>query len=456
MSLLNRRMLNSGNLSEGIGLYVNYHTGEFRRLGFAKGLNSGNDFDKFKMFGGRRKCNVIDNGTITAWYGDEKYMEDGSNGQVMVYQPKFYYKVEPIEKDPIDTGIGYHLRQANYYISDTKLNGYKLHPAFYDSSGREIDYFLTSAYEGSIWDADGEDGTGAYLVKDEQVMNLATDKFCSIAGVKPSSGLSQNLTRQNIEILAKNRGNGWHSDLIKQISAEQLLMIIEMGTMNLQTAIAQGIVSIPDNRAYNCASNTGSTFDIGNGTGQAAETTNTKGDASTTVETANDKTAICWRGKENFWGNIWKFVQGINMWGNGKMGGGQPYICSDFNFMESKNADSYVGAGFTVANTLGYISAIGYSTSCDWLFMASECLGNSSLPVGDYTYINGSLNGYRIAQLGGGWYYGVNAGAFAWALNSGADGRVRTFGGRLVYIPTKNTPEYSGAIKSWKEQMKNN
>lgn len=36
--------------------------------------------------------------------------------------------------------------------------------------------------------------------------------------------------------------------------------------------------------------------------------------------TVDGKTAICYRGKENFWGNIWKFVYGINIWSNGKMG----------------------------------------------------------------------------------------------------------------------------------------
>ena len=83
------------------------------------------------------------------------------------------------------------------------------------------------------------------------------------------------------------------------------------------------------------------------------------------------------------------------------MGGGQPYICSDFSFAESKNSGNYEPAGFTVTNANGYISAMGYSTACDWLFIASECIGNSSLPVGDYTYITVNLNGYRIARLGG-------------------------------------------------------
>lgn len=436
-----------------LGLQVDFENKIFTRLAGAVNLTAGADFDKFSMFGGRKKCTVADDGTITSWYGDENYTENGSIGQVMVYQPKFYYLVYPVKLEPIETGIGYHLRKVNYYISESPKPGFKLHPAFYDANGDEIDYYLTSAYEGSIWDADGgEDGTGAYLLLDEQVMNTATDKLCSIAGVKPASGLTQKLTRINVESLANNRGENWHGDLIKLVSAEQLLMIIEMGSMNLQTAIANGVVFIADNSSYNCSSLTGSTASFGNGTGQATETTNEKGGA-TTVETANGKTSICWRGKENFWGNIWKFVDGVNIWGNSLMGGGQPYICNDFNFAENKNSDNYEPAGFTMTNAAGYISALGYSTVCDWLFMASECLGNSSLPVGDKTQITQNLNGYRITILGGRWYHGYPAGGFYLDLNYGVSNRNRFIGGRLVYVPTKDSAAYTAAIASWESQI---
>ena len=221
-----------------VGIQVDYKNKTFKRLAGAANLTKGSDFDKFTMFGGRKRCNVADDGSIVAWYGDADYKEDGSMGQVMVYQPKFYYLVCPVEYDPIDTGIGYHLRKANYYVSEKPRAGFRLHPAFYDASGNEIDYFLTSAYEGSIYDA----SASAYLLNDEQVMNTGEDKFSSIAGARPASGSSQNLTRPNIEAMAQNRGTNWHGDLIKQVSAEQMLMLIEMGMMNLQTAIAQGIV----------------------------------------------------------------------------------------------------------------------------------------------------------------------------------------------------------------------
>lgn len=435
-----------------VGIQVDYKNKTFKRLAGAANLTKGSDFDKFTMFGGRKRCNVADDGSIVAWYGDADYKEDGSMGQVMVYQPKFYYLVCPVEYDHIDTGIGYHLRKANYYVSEKPRAGFRLHPAFYDASGNEIDYFLTSAYEGSIYDA----SASAYLLNDEQVMNTGEDKFSSIAGARPASGSSQNLTRPNIEAMAQNRGTNWHGDLIKQVSAEQMLMIIEMGMMNLQTAIAQGIVSLPwttgSDTTSSYAAATGSTASLGNGTGRAEKTTTYEGGVAKEY-TVDGKTSVCWRGKENFWGNIWKFVYGINIWGNRKMGGGQPYICSDFSFAESKNSGNYEPAGFTVTNANGYISAMGYSTACDWLFIASECLGNSSLPVGDYTYVTVNLNGYRIALLGGSWSSGGSAGGFCWGLSNGVGYRYRSIGGRLVYIPTRDSATYTAAIEAWKQKM---
>ena len=430
-----------------VGIQVDYKNKTFKRLAGAANLSKGSDFDKFTMFGGRKRCNVADGGSIVAWYGDADYKEDGSMGQVMVYQPKFYYLVCPVEYDPIDTGIGYHLRKANYYVSEKPRAGFRLHPAFYDASGNELEFILDSAFEGSIYDA----STSAYLLNDEQVMTVGEDKFSSIAGTKPASGLTQNLTRPNIEIMAQNRGANWHGDFIKPTSARQLLMIIEGGIMNTQTAYGQGVVSIPDNGSYNCSSITGSTSELGNTSGRASKTINTKGDASTT-ETVDGKTAVSWRGTENPWGNIWKFVYGINFYCTVDKPF-EGYVCTDLNFAESKNSGNYENIGFTLPSANGYISAIGYSTKYDWLFLPSEVTGNSSLPVGDYYYQNNTWNGYRIALLGGRWDNGGGAGGFYWYLYNGVGNRTRNIGGRLVYIPTRDSATYTAAIESWKQQM---
>lgn len=417
-----------------LGITMDYKNKTCTRIAGAKNLTAGADFDKFSMYGGRKRCNVSDGGTINAYYGDEGYTEDGSNGQVMVYQPKFYYLVCPLEYDRQETGYGYHLRKANYYVSETQRAGFKLHPAFYDKNGNEVDYILMSAYEGCIYDT----SANAYLKNDEQVMDASKDKFSSIAGARPASGVSQNLTRPNIEQMAKNRGECWHSLGIKTASMEQLLMIVEMGMMNLQTAIGQGVVNLPwttgSDTTSSYAGATGSTASLGNGTGRATKTTTYEGGKATDY-TVDGKTSICYRGVENFWGNIWKFAYGINFYcevGKPFLG----YVCKDFNYAESKKTDNYENIGFALPSENGYVSAMGYSTKYDWLFLPSEVKGNSSLPVGDYYYQNNTWNGYRITRLGGGWADGSNAGGFYWYLDGGVGYRDRGIGGRLVYVPT--------------------
>lgn len=422
-----------GLIDDVLGLTVDYKNKTCTRIGGAKNLNAGTDFDPFTMYGGRKRCNVADDGTINAYYGDEGYIEDGSNGQVMVYQPKFYYMVCPLVVDKQEGGLGYHLRKANYYISDKPKDGFKVHPAFYNEDGQEVDYVLMSAFEGSIYDT----SANAYLLGDEQVMKEAEDKFSSIAGARPASGYKQNLTRPNVETMAKNRGLGWHSLGIKIASMEQLLMMIELGTMNTQTGIGQGVIGIPwetePDKTCSYAAVTGSTSALGNGTGQAVKTVTYNGGVATT-NTNNGLTSISYRGVENFWGNIWKFVYGVNFYYKA----GEPfvgYICKDFNYAELKKDGNYESMGFSCPSKNGYISAMGYSENCDWVFFPSEVEGNSSVPVGDYYYQNNTWEGYRIAHLGGYWGVGSTAGGFCWYLYGGVGTRSRAVGARLVYVP---------------------
>ena len=419
-----------------VGLCVDFENKTFKRLAGAVNLSQGADFNKFTMYGGRKRCNVLDDGTITAYYGDKNYAEDGSNGQVMVFQPKFYYKVVPLKLEKnTDSGIGYHLRRVNYYVSSKPKTGFKLHPAFFDENGNAVDYILFSADEGSMFDV----SAGAYVNDnvDESITYEDGDLLCSVAGKKSISGLRKGLgTKSNLEQMAQNRGSGWHLETIKATSANQLLMIIELGTMNSQTGIGQGIVSIADNKAYNCSSLTGSTAELGNSTGQATETVNEIGGTETTYN-VNGKVSVTYRGVENPYGNIFKHIQGVNVWGDGSMCGGQPYVANNFTFNESKNSDNYEGVGFTLPNANGYINAMGYGKEeYDWLLLPSEIGGTSALPVGDFFYVTSDLNDYRIVLGGGSWNYGGFDGSFFGRCGYNVGSRDRSAGGRLLYVPT--------------------
>lgn len=416
-----------------VGVCIDFENKTFTRLANAVGLSAGDDFDQFTPFGGRRRCNLSDAGSVNKYYGDTGYAEDGSQGQVMVWQPKFYYKVVPLKmvKNTDTAGAkGYKLRKANYFISGSPHVGFKLHPAFVKPDGTERDGYFIGAYEACIYDV----SASAYIMDDSQVMDNANDKLSSIAGNRPISGLTQDFTRVKAEQMAQNRGSKWHGMYTQIAMAEFLLMFVE-GAGNLQTVFGQGVMEITDNSSYNCASHTGSTAGFGNKSGVASSTNDYTG----TAQTAANKVAFSYRGVENEYGNIWKFVYGMNIWGNGTMGGGEPYVCDNpANFAELQNSGNYVGAGFTVANADGWIKAFAYPDSgkeaFDWMLMPNEVGGgaDSNLPIGDYFYKTANLNGYRIARLGTGWTVGLGAG-LCWNLAYGVGYRSRGVSARLVF-----------------------
>ena len=421
-----------------LGLCADFENKRFTRLAGAADLSAGSDFDGFSMFGGRRRCNVADDGTINAFYGDAGYTEDGSNGQVMVYQPKFYYKVVPLKLEKQSSGLGYHIRKANYYVTATPHAGFKLHPLFYDANGNEVEYVLLSAYEGSLYDVSesayiNDNAPGSYTY-------AQGDLLCSVAGKKPVSGKMGNMgnigTKANLEEMAQAHGTGWHLDTIKSVSANQLLMLIELGQFNTQTAIGLGVVDNVSNGTYNCASLTGSTAGLGNETGMASATIFENG-SGTTTNTVNGKVSVSYRGVENPWGNIYKHVNGVNLWGDGTMNGGQVYIADGFTYDESSYSGDYKATGITLPPVNGWVSAFGYGNAAyDWLFVPSEVNGTSMVPIGDYCYCTQNLNEFRSVAFGGYWNSDMYAGGF-YLSNTGRPNVNDCYrGGRLLYVPT--------------------
>lgn len=406
--------------SDVYGLQVDFENYTYTRLAGAVGKTAGTDFNSLAPWSGMRRCTLNDDGTVNKYYGETGYVEDGTAGQVMVEIPKFYYRVMPIKLDPIvGTVGGYHMRKGNYYISATKYEGFKTHPSFIKPDGTEVDKIYISAYEGSIYDV----SASAYILDDAQVADFTAttgDKLCSIAGAKPCSGSSQELTRINAEQLAVNRGNGWHTLNSKAISAVQMLFAIEYATFNAQTAIGKGVVDKASGSG-NEAVVTGGTSSLGNTSGMADGT--------------DGLVSVSYRGVENYWGNIWGFCVDINVYGDGNMRGGVPYICDDYNYTES-TITGYSSAGFTVPNGEGYISAFGYNAGCDWIFIVSEVGGtaDSNYPVGDYGFVTTNLNGYHVSLVGAYWALGLKAGSFYWHLGSGVRHRARNVGSRLIYV----------------------
>lgn len=420
------------------GVEVDFKNKKFTRLAGAVNRTPGEGFDNILCFGGRKRCNLTNDGRVAAYYGEAGFSTTGkltqavdrnpagtenpdaslqfASGtivQVMVEQPKFYYKVVPLEIEKKKKGG--ITRKVRYYVSDTPKAGFKLHPAFIEN-GNENEKIYLAAFEGSLYDS----SASAYILDDSQVADFAADLLCSIANAKPLSGLTQNATRANVRKLAEKRGSGWEQAYIATASASQMLMLIEYASFNMQSAIGQGAVNKTDDGSSNMAEATGVTINLGN--------------ASGTASNANGVQFVSYRGEENFWGNIWGWIDGINEYMDATTHEGTIYI-ADHSFADDTGTGAYEDAGIIAVYGNGYVSAFCYSEKYDWLFIPGELLGNTALPVGDYCW-NGNT-GWRVAILGACWYDGLYAGAFYWTLNNASSYRNRGIGGRLVYVPSK-------------------
>lgn len=420
------------------GVEVDFVNKKFTRLAGAVNRTPGEGFDGINCFGGRKRCNLTNDGRVAAYYGETGFSTTGkltqavdrnpegtetpdttlqfASGtvvQVMVEQPKFYYKVVPLNVEKKHKGG--ITRKVRYYVSDTPKAGFKLHPAFVEN-GNENEKIYVAAFEGSLYDA----SAAVYILDDSQVADFTADMLSSIANAKPLSGLTQSATRANVRKLAEKRGSGWEQAYAATVSASQMLMLIEYASFNMQSCIGNGAVSKTDDGATNMSEPTGTTINLGNASGVAAN--------------FNGIQMISYRGEENFWGNIWGWVDGINQYMDATTHEGTIYI-ADHTFTDDIGTGAYEDAGIIAVFGDGYVSAFCYSEKYDWLFIPGELLGNTALPVGDYCW-NGNT-GWRVAILGARWDDGLHAGAFCWGLNHASSSRTRYVGGRLVYVPSK-------------------
>jgi hypothetical protein len=422
------------------GVEADFVNKKFTRLAGAVGMAGGTPFDKVNAMGGRKRCNLTDDGVVVAYYGDAAYTTSGAltqavtigdttypvgtKVQVMVEQPKFYYKTVPLLLESYYDENGkqaWKTRKMRYYISDTPKAGFKVHPQFI-CNGKENEFIYKSAFEGCLWD----ESASAYIMDDAQIADFNADKLSSIANAKPVSGLTQNLTRANTRKLAQNRGHGWEQQYAATLAGTQILMVIEYASFNSQSSIGNGVTGVKDDSTSNLSELTGATVNLGNASGEA--------------ETANGYKQVSYRGEEALWGNIWKWEDGINIQNpstfTAESGGYGVIYAADHGFADNTGAAPYEDTGIRMPYINGgYISAFGYSEDYDWLFVGVEGTGNSSVPVGDVTY--NTQPGWHVARSGAGWNRSLTAGVFFRSLDDSSTDRSRTISGRSVYIPSR-------------------
>jgi hypothetical protein len=361
-------------------------------------------FDNHKLWGGIRRC-VRNRTTGAITYGSDNagtgLTLDGSAGDVLVEIPTAKYKYQKV-------GDVYYFWLIPYTSEDTKFT---IHPSAVQRGGTVRTKIYVGAFE-SYGYLDG-----------------STFKLGSASGKTPVTGAvaypnlpnSGGLNLDDAELYAKNAGfsgitNVWTYAYLR------LLMYIEYGTFDIQTALGKGIVDLASGTGF-AGKNTGAdSIDsrLGtNGTGTGSGT--------------NGQTPVCWRGIENPYGNVWEFMAGINMFlsdGSYRVlkrdGTGTPASTLAEGSYET-------GAGTVPVAADGYIDGIQSDELGALSFVPSSNSGSSSTYLCDqfsYPRYNPS-----VVRFGGDWASGLTAGVGGWNATSAPSHSGRTIGARLEFLP---------------------
>ena len=364
-----------------------------------------------------RRCILTDDGKVAYYLGatDSTKKEDmttasvldGTDGQVMVEIPKFYYRYSYIASTNVHS----------WSISAVPLAGYEPHPAFY-KDGAWVDYRYIGAYEGIGWDqgttAYVDCGTGHADNWAGGAIDLANDKLGSVSGKAPM----MDETRAEFRAIALNRGVGWRQQDFYLVSAIQLLYITEYASWNSQSMIGMGRTELSGG-TWVKDSYIGVT---GKSNGSGNATANTGGNTNDAY--------MSYRGIENFYGNIWKWVDGFNI------NDGIPYVSNvETDFADDTDTNYYRledtgGSGITLPQGVNDYQKTLEQIKDGFLPSAVGDGATSSTYITDHYY---QAADWRVAALGGIANTGAMAGFFYWALSSSSGARDRNISGRLCF-----------------------
>lgn len=423
-----------------------------------------------------KRCVINDAGVVQYYLNsaDSTKKEDGSasvltgaDGQVMVEIPAFYYK------------YSYSDNTHTWEISLQPVSGFSLHPAFI-KNGVYVPYRYMGAYEGVLYDvsaaiyangiyqtavscvfanADSSltiasrtgvfsklavgdklvvtgtinnnatftvaslvsatkitvseavtDETAAVTVVQTQKNWAATtgDKLCSVSGKAPINYG----TRAQFGAAALNRGTGWRQQDYDLTSAIQLLYLVEYASFYSQSVIGAGLTDWSSAWSgyndYNPINNTG--------------LSNAKGNATFNLSNGNGVTGsyMTYRGIENWYGHLWKWVDGININSN------VPYVTNTQPFVDDTSTN-YTALGVTLINSDGWQATLEQISRG---FLSASVGASSTTKITDYYY---QASGWRVVRLGGGAFSGADAGAFCMHVNNASSDLSRNGSGRLAF-----------------------
>ena len=432
-----------------------------------------------------KRCVLNANGTVNYYLdptnstlkadGVTPSVLNGSDGNVMVEIPAFYYKYNR-------TGA-----LNTWSIRTTPYSGFTLHPAF-TKAGVDVTHRYVSAYDAclkfsrsitAVADAGGGDITvttsvqhplyagdsvtisgttsynGTYTVVtrasnttftvtatfvatetgtasgyvsgknlDDMTANIQTgsggDSLASVSGRYPLVGI----TRPEGRLLGRNAGTGWHQFDFALWSALQMLYLTEYGTFASQAELGAGNT----NGSYIASSSNqnDSPHTIAGASNTAFGNAST--DGSQASAGAKPGTAyMSYRGVENIFGNCWNWTDGINV---NQGTAGHVWYTNDYEDFADNTTTNYTQIATALPTGSGFIKDI--LSSVGFGFLSSSNSGASSTSfLTDQHVASASLA--RVVVSGGDASNGANAGFFCVRSAGDASNSSRSVGARLCF-----------------------
>ena len=307
---------------------------------------------------------------------------DGSAGQAMVRIPKFYIRQN------YDNGVN------QLDISLYKYNGFSTHPAFVEN-GIEKDAIFIGKF-------------GA---------NLNGAKLESRAGIVPTTSL----TRAQFRTYAKNR-TGWCQLPFWYQQAIMCLFYTEFADLNSQLRLPGYAFRSQFLASY--VRKNGRTLQDGNYNASIVASSLYDSDIindsywSSSVKTI----ANSYRGIENFYGSLWQFLDGINIYDR------NVYVTNNRNSFADDSASNYVNTGLSLPVTDGWIKTVHPSVAGS--FIPKTVGGASNYNFSDSVW---QADGWRVALAGGSLYFGAFAGVASLPANNASSYASTNLGARLCF-----------------------
>lgn len=375
---------------------------------------------------------------INAYYGDPTFKFDGTNGEVLTRIPEFYWKREIIN--------GYEY----IYIADYAIAGFNKSEEF--SVGR---YDACIDEDGKLHSYSGySPSTNKNITQHRDAAKLLSDEFCMIDYryfmlqmlylVEYANYNSQSQLGNGIIGIRYNAND-------KAIIAQERTNTIVIATndyfkVGQQIAIGTTVdgVSICKDRTItkiteyskDTTEGTAITFDgdpvniaIGNiihACAQKEGGCDSLGMKSGCL--ANDSQhAVIYRGIENIFGNVFNWIDGLNIQNY------QAYICRNpKEYISDKFEVPYIKLGYVNCNEKDmYIKKLGFDEKNPDIALPIEIGGGAGSSSGmcDFYY---SSEGNRVALVGGGFVNGSGAGLWYWSCDYSSVTSSLNCGARLL------------------------